>query len=184
MEESEQKRDLSEVALLWIKSLPYIAAAMIVVVSMIEDRFGDTKLLTWIKTGRVDGAAEHFEGDQDQQFSRDDSRAGMQTEMGSTGGMEVGVGDVWPEMMGICAMYNNPDLIFGRGDGNGDGMRDTYDPSKPIFKTAWEMQRLVFGQSDGPYYEVVGGTVRAVYIDLTDPAFRSHVNGVEICVLE
>lgn len=183
-ESTAVKRDMSEIsANLFIYGWPFAAILLCLAATSIDTYFGDKPIVQWIKTGRMDGAAENFSSDSEFDGNRGNLQKGDVQQVSAGGSPQIG--QEWSDEWGVCATYNSPDLLPGMSDSNGDGVRDTFDLSKPVVRTAWEMVNLSFkGSADGPFYIVVGGEIVEVRDSLSDPRFKNDANGKGVCVVD
>lgn len=184
--ESQEKHvDRSEFAAnLAIYGWPFLLILVGYLALSIDKNYGDTAFVQWVKTGRMDGAAENFVPDPE--FDGERGKLVVEGDVPEPGfGAAPQIGQEWNAEWGPCGIYNSPDVLDGMSDPNGDGIRDSYDVNTPIARTAWDMVPIYFaGSSEGPFFVVVNDEVVEVRADLTDPRFNTDVNGEGVCKVD
>jgi len=182
-EESQEKQiDRSEfIANLAIYGWPFLAILIGAVVLSIEQNYGDTAFVQWLKTGEKNGAISSLESTQE----FDGNRGNLERDYAAPPtSVNPQIGQEWRSEWGACGTYNNPDVLVGMSDPNGDGVRDTFDATLPTVRTAWDMVPLTFaGSADGPFYIVVKNQIVEIRPDLTDPRFTRDANGKQVCIV-
>lgn len=182
-EESQGKQvDRSEFAAnLAIYGWPFLVILIGAVVLSIEQNYGETSFVQWLKTGQMNGAMSSLESTQE----FDGNRGNLERDYTAPPtSVNPQIGQEWMGSWGSCGTYNNPDVLAGMSDPNGDGVRDTFDATLPTVRTAWDMVPLTFaGSTDGPFYIVANNKIIEVRSDLSDPRFESDANGKQVCVI-